>query len=46
MLTHTGRAMVLRTGGSYRPVRTKPGAKPLDAQEKLLRAHATRRRAG
>ena len=46
MLADTDRAMVLRTDGSYRPVRTKPGAKPVSAQEKLLRAHAARRRAG
>ena len=46
MLDDTDRAMVLRTNGSYHPVRTKPGAKPVNAQEKLLRAHAARRRAG
>ncbi|MCY4025042.1 MAG: polyphosphate kinase 1 [Acidobacteria bacterium] len=46
MLADTDRAMVLRTDGSYRPVRRKPGAKPVNAQEKLLRAHAARRRAG
>ena len=46
MLADTDRAMVLRAGGPYRLVRTKPDAKPLNAQEKLLRAHATRRRPG
>ena len=46
MLADTDRAMELRTDGSYRPVRTKPGARAVNAQEKLLRAHAARRRAG
>ena len=46
MLGDTDRAMELQTDGSYLPIRTKPGARPVNAQEKLLRAHAVRRRSG
>ena len=44
MLADTDRAMELRTDGSYRPVRGKPHARRINAQEKLLRAYTTRRR--
>ena len=44
MLADTDRAMELQTDGSYRPIRGKPHARRINAQEKLLRAYASPRR--
>ena len=44
LLADTDRAMALQTDGSYRPIRGKPHARRLNAQEKLLRAYASPRR--
>ena len=44
LLADTDRAMALQTDGSYRPVRGKPHARRINAQEKLLRAYTSPRR--
>ena len=44
LLADTDRAMELQTDGSYRPVRGKPHARRVNAQEKLLRAYTNPRR--
>ena len=44
LLADTDRAMELQTDGSYRPVRGKPHARRINAQEKLLRAYTSPRR--
>ena len=44
MLADTDRAMELQTDGSYLPVRGKPHARKINAQEKLLRAYTAPRR--
>jgi polyphosphate kinase len=44
MLADTDRAMELQTDGSYLPVRGRPHARRINAQEKLLRAYTAPRR--
>ena len=44
LLADTDRAMALQTDGSYRPVRGRPHARRINAQEKLLRAYTSPRR--
>ena len=46
LLADTDRAMELQTDGSYRPVRARPHARRVNAQEKLLRTYTTQRGSG